>query len=507
MNKTVKRVSAMLLAALLSASMLTACGGKTTSSAGSTGSTSSAETQTETKKDPVTLNVWMMNSQGTADAQVTEALNNLQSVKDLNLTINFTKTQAGSNYTQSVGLALAAEDPCDIVFDAAWITYNQRVAEGAYADITDEIEKHTALKEAIPEQNWNGVKIHDKIYCVPTYKEAATSWGFLLPTEILTKHNIEASSVKTLDDMTNVLKQAVADGRYGFMAYATGTTIARMAAAIQHDVITEYLTYVDYSDPTKVVNWYATEDFKKFAHLMRSWYEQGIIPENVATKDNYNDVSENSDLRGAEAHNYSPLNEVYTSKSYGIPFSYIPMADAYINTGTVAGSLYAVTSKCKYPDRAVDFLEAWNTKSEIKNMICYGLEGVTYDLVDGQVDTSKYPNHMQLWSAQNWSCGNEYISYTEVGEPKDKWEQYKAWNEAAKVSPLLGFAYDPSTTNSTITACKAAVTERLASLCNGLYEDVDAKIDELNQALEMNGMKELLADTQKQLDEFYATKK
>jgi ABC-type glycerol-3-phosphate transport system substrate-binding protein len=52
--------------------------------------------------------------------------------------------------------------------------YNNFVRLGAYADLTDMLTADApALKSAIPDMLWDGVRINGKIYAVPTYKDSS----------------------------------------------------------------------------------------------------------------------------------------------------------------------------------------------------------------------------------------------------------------------------------------------------------------------------------------------
>ena len=136
----------------------------------------------------------------------------------------------------------------------------------------------------------------------------------------------------------------------------------------------------------------------------------------------------------------------------------------------------------KIPIARFAFLEVWNTVPAVNDAICYGVEGLTYNLVDGQVEL--VPDSYEMWGGQNWTTGDSFISYTLVGETKDKWDVYLAWNESAKVDPLLGFNYDSTDTSAEVAALNAALAEYLNGVpVFGMVDDIDASIQALNDAL------------------------
>lgn len=172
-----------------------------------------------------------------------------------------------------------------------------------------------------------------------------------------------------------------------------------------------------------------------------------------------------------------------------------------------AGWINCVNAKSKNVDRAVRFLEVWNTDPTVKNTITFGIEGVTYDLVDGQLDFSKYPDHSEFWRGDTTRLGNQMISYTTVGEPKDKWEKFLEYAKDARRVPTSGFFFDKTNVTNEMTALGAMTSEYQAVLCSGTDADYEATYEKFITALRNNGLPKVIAEAQKQLDAFYASQK
>lgn len=483
-----RKLSTMGLACLMALVMLNACCGFALAE----------------ELEPVELTVWLNDAVGTADQEVTDYINNLEEIKALNVTIHFRKAISGEDNAQAIGLALSSGEPCDIVFDAMWKSYLLRVSEGAYIDLAPYLEKYTALKEAIPQTHWDAATVNGGIYAVPTYKEAATQWAVYLPTSFVEANDIDVSAVSGLSDLTNILQMVVDDGRPGMMVTYDNENLVSMSRF--HDfssVAANGTVVVNREDPTVAVNYFETEEFRAFCELMKLWNESGYFVDDLVTRENYDEFEDES-MRGMSTVSYSPQNEIIQSTNAGYPMTPIPVTDAFVETGACMGSAFCVTSQCENPDRAVAFLEVWNTVPAVKNAICYGVEGLTYNLVDGQVEL--VPDSYELWGGQNWTTGNSFISYTLVGETKDKWDVYLAWNESAKVDPLLGFNYDGANTSAEVAALSAALAEHLGVLQFGMVDDIDASIQALNDALYASGLETVLEDAQEQLDAFFASK-
>lgn len=80
------------------------------------------------------------------------------------------------------------------------------------------------------------------------------------------------------------------------------------------------------------------------------------------------------------------------------------------------------------------------------------------------------------------------------------------YNESAKVSPAYGFIFDSSNVANEVTACTNVVQQ----YCNSVEEngsvDVDSAIAELNKALKEAGIDTVIAEKQRQYDEFLSNK-
>lgn len=504
-----KRIFSILIAGMIAIGTLAACNSGTTSSvaSGSSEATNSTASKEDTL-DPVTLNIYMRDSAGSDDNVVAEAISNLDAVKALNVTVKMTKNPQGNDYAQASTLALSSGEDIDILFDAAWLAYSSRVNGGAYADISELLNtKYTKLKDTLPEALWKAATVKGGIYCVPTYKEIGESYGLYVPADFAKENNFDTSKVTKLSDATELLELLVSKGHAGFMVTYGDTSLDRQAMLPEYDVVDgNYSIVLGRDDGAKVENYFTTQNFADYCKLMKSWYDKGLIAKDVLTKEDYKDIENDATKFGMTSLGYAPQAEAAFKISNGFDVTYMPISGVYATTNNCLGSVWAVSAKSKNIDRAVAFLEAWNTDPAVKNMITYGIEGKHYDLVDGQVDRTKYEHWDEAWYCGNWASGNNYISYTTVGETKDKWDVYKQYSDSAINSQLLGFSFDTSKVEGEYAAVSAVIKEYLPLLSVGVVDDVDAKIKDFNSALNAAGMETLVQEAQTQVSAFQASK-
>lgn len=79
-------------------------------------------------------------------------------------------------------------------------------------------------------------------------------------------------------------------------------------------------------------------------------------------------------------------------------------------------------------------------------------------------------------------------------------------NDNAKTSRILGFNLDRDPIKIQLANCASVLSEYEGQLTEGLVENTDAFIDEMNAKLKTAGVDEIVAEVQRQIDEWLANK-
>ncbi len=501
MGKNLNKVLAMILAAFLLSGLAAGCGTAPASNTPSASSSSSASpsggSSGKSELEPVTLRVFFGDTVAPDVPKVAAEVSKITQEK-LNATIEFVMFGAGE-FNEKIPLLIASNEQMDIGFDAGWIDYVGRSKNGAYYDIAPLLETVAPkLKETIPELLWEGAAVNGGIYGVPTYKELAEQWALYAEKDFLESKGIDPASIKSLTDAEVILKACKEEGRAGFMVTKTGSHMS-LASLTEYDMIggdRAGLAAVSKTEGQTVVNYFETENYKNFVYLMKDWYDKGYIAQDVVTRENYDEFTKNGNQRyGLGLVSYSPLNEVGQSKNYGKELIPMPVTPITTTNGSTTGSLNCIYAKSKNPERALQFLELWNTEPQVKNLITFGIEGVHYKLVDGKVE--QVADISKIYFNQNWRTGNMFISYLLAGEPDDKYDQYLAFNEKAVASQTLGFQPDTAAIDDKMVACKAVITEYNDLLKLGVVNP-DEILPKFIQALKDAGSDDIVGELQKQ---------
>ncbi len=506
-----KRILALLLAAIMVLS-LAACAGKTTTEeqkpadpqpettepADETKTEPAAEEpETTTEEEPVLLRVWFLEHYAGDEQLVSDYINSLPQVQEIGVKVEICKW----NWDMSnLNLQLAGDEQMDIGWDSGTDFIN-RVDMNAYVDLTPYLENDPDFYNAIPESLWTGTSLNGGIYGVPTYKEMGEQWALTVDKEVLEKTGIDYTTIKTWADAEPLLA-AMKEQGLGSMYIANYREGLKVGLFNTFDFTPYFLGVIRRATGEKVENLYETQEFKDLIYMMYDWNQKGYIPEEGLT-DMGNWISTQHELY----HNfclrytgYAPYSEkTYLNEGYDVQCMFLE--DPVITNDATRGSIFGIYQKCEHPEKAYEFLKLWNTDPEVKNAIAFGVEGVDYNLVDGQVEAIPDAAHCTM----NWASGNVMISYTTVNEPKDKYEQYEIWNQSAVDACDLGIVYDFSSVSDKVTTCTAVLDEYLYPLILGFVEP-ESGIAQLQQKLKDAGIDDVIAVQQAQYEAFLANK-
>ncbi len=337
-----------------------------------------------------------------------------------------------------------------------------------------------------------------------------TGGGYLIAKDDLeaAKLNYEDGQIITLDDLDTIfaaIKEAKPDvlpcGVIGSVDRANSTFISdSLGVSVNSGVVIGL-------DSTKVVNMYATEEYKNYLKHVRSWYENGYTLKDAATTDtSLEDLVASGGMSGYFSDCTMGL-KVQLEQKTGREFVRLLFQEPFImaQTGSM-GSFMTIPVTSKNPEGAMRFLNLMYKDSRIVNLLLWGIEDVHYVMVDREqniialpegVDTTNNPYAYGLGL-----FGNQDDAYAMGGSTK---EADDAWTEIAlgRRTKGYGFCYDASNMTDKITAIDAVIQEYVPALTTG-SADLESTYASFIDKLEANGMNELVADKQAQFDAWLA---
>lgn len=403
------RVTSILSSLLIAAFAMSSCSGPQAVEGSSEASqddtsSSSASAESETSgtaitDEPVTL-TYYVDALGNCVIQSFNDNVAYQEVeKRLNINLEFQHAAQGQ-MAEQLGVMIASRDLPDIV-DGFFYSNgpDAAVEDGIIYELNDLVVDNApdflALLESDPEIMRQTITDSGMIYCFPCLqpKEEPAWRGVSIRLDILNELGLEKPA--TLGELEEA---CIAMKDYG-VTYPISISIKNNTTYSGDSLFVSAFGiganwYLDLN--TREVKYGPMQDeYLEFLTLMNKWYEEGIMdPEyNTRTGDDRNTLIANGDIAVFEM-GYGPTSNCQMNGEAQNPdFLLEPLSPLPLNEGETVqarnmnpinkGNETVITTNCQNPEVAARFLNYGYTE-EGTMLYNYGVEGVSYTMVDGE---------------------------------------------------------------------------------------------------------------------------
>ncbi len=415
-----------------------------------------------------------------------------------------------STFSQQMALVLAEGEKVDLVTIPN--DFMTMLAEDQLLDMTDYLEVYgQGILEAV-DTFISGTMRDDRIYGVTVMGGKATSAQFMMRSDWLLETGIDVGQIIPAEDVfptdesldtVEAIFASVMKNHPEAQIFVTSSGESNMKYLICYDSMGDSLGVIMNGDNYKVVNLYATEEYRRVVELAIRWNNLGYMMDDAAMN-----TSASSDIL-MTGNAFCDLAvtqqgvEAQYKQSTGYDFTAVQMNLPMLYTGQNVQFVNSLPTCCQEPEAAVEFLNLMYTDPQVVNLLAYGVEGLHYRFMpDGTVD---YPEGMTGQNSpypciQTWMFGNTLLDYVKVGNVPDLYEIQARANDTARRSTAFGFIYDNTSVLSQVTACERIVEQYEQGLLTG---ELDIKmLDEFNDKLEDAGINQIIQEKQRQLDEW-----
>lgn len=512
-----KKILALVLALVMVAAMFTACGKSdettTTGPATNNGETTTPVENNDTTTAPesnnndevVTLMWYSVGGGQPVNADAWLAQINPYLEEKIGVNLQFSVTNWGE-WADVRSVTVSTNQPYDIMFTDMG-TYASDVALGAFADLTELLDSHTALKNFLPESFWDAVTIDGKIYAVPAYKDSSMTNFFVWDADVAQQYFPGYKDVHELADLTEGLK-AIYDAT-GNAPLGLGKDGISAIAGNKYDGLCAGLGALGVSytaGDNKVVCPFEQDDVMNELRLLHQWYQAGYINQDCATLDNppkYSVVGIAQGWPDAARTTWGPNRGVSPYTNEAVNCEAIKWEDTVISNDTIQGSMLCVSSSSQHPDKAMDLIELVNTDSYVRDLLYYGEQGVNWEYVEENGEQRVHKINTD-WTWSGYTQGTFMNVTLEEGTDFNYWvEEVAVQNENAVASPALGFAFNTSSVSDKLAACTAVFENYKSVLFTGSM-DPDVVVPQMMEEMRANGFDDIVAEAQAQFDAFLA---
>ncbi|SDW47956.1 ABC transporter substrate-binding protein [Paenibacillus sp. CF384] len=503
-----RRMLTLMSAIALSAGLLTACGANSNVNDGmkASGSTNaSANTSANTSKEkPYTIDIMMVGDAKTEDTEkVSEAVSAITE-KLINADVNITRVGFGS-FQKQANLALTSGEKMDLFLTFA-LDISTLANNGEIMPMTKFLESHGQdIMNDLSEGDRRAVSVNNEIYSIPTAKEKATNYGYIMLKDVADEIGLTPEAVTNYDQLEAFLVKA--KNLHPDM-YPIGVDFTNVYRPNSEDNLGTGAGVIDaLGTSTKVVNQIEMTGYKDFVNHMYKWSQAGLTLPDAAN----NSESEVSLFKAGKImgsfRGLNPGNTDDLAKQSGKQFVVIPLNKPFSVTGHVSGLGYALASGSKNPEKAIEFLNLTHTNKEISNLLTNGIEGQHYVFLDKDKGIIDYPQGIDSsttgYSSLPWAAPDAAITYLWKGEPEDKWQVLQDYNSSAHQSPGKGFRFDPTSVANEITMVSNVDAKYALALETGILNP-ETTLPKYMDELKAAGVDKIIAEKQKQLDAWLA---
>ncbi|WP_040952831.1 extracellular solute-binding protein [Gorillibacterium massiliense] len=516
-----KRTAVLLLAMTLVFSLvLGACSKKSDSSSTDKASTApaagtTAPTKSDKPQEEVTLKFYFGGDKKSATDEVWSQISDYVKKKGLN--VKFDLSFIPFNDFKDKMLVMAASgDKWDMNFDGDWLSYKQMAAKGSYMALNDLLPQYAPnLYKKYQDQGTLGAATVDgKIVGLPwtmkmNQRQFATWRADLVDKANL---NIPKDSVKTIDDVDNLLRQ-LRDAYPNEKINRGGPLPIYMIRDEWVDMNFHGLGFY-LNDPKITIQAVEQQPFyKDTAIKAKQWYDEKLINRDamIDKTDGASEWRNGKTMFTLTSHEWISADPGFSDPSFKLNSSLIYPDKKQINR-TALANVVAINANSSHPDLVLRFLDMIETDQTLYDLVQYGIEGKTYKL-DG--DTAIYPDGMTTttsnymeWGGQ-WAFWKPQYMRPTMTYPKDFWvhEAEFASQPINVNSPIDGLFISEDNMKNELAKRDQASDENSKPIEFGNVKDPEKAVADYIEKQKKNGIDKIIAETQRQVDAYLASQK
>lgn len=361
------------------------------------------------------------------------------------------------------------------------------------------LDKYPELVEKFTDLEWAGCMYNGERYAIPgVWRSFDIVMSYILGrTDVMNAVGYEEFPA-TVDEFVTMLEkeQEYILDETGIKAY-TWMHQNQDTAHWLHRTYDSYPFYVENSlglvmakqDGT-IESFYESEEFKKDCEVYYDMYQKGLINPDVLNMD-YQVKFDHVEL-GAFLPSQAGFNPNYATvikNNTGIDTSidwYELNPEKPEMIYTFVQNINAISSTAEDPETPLKFLNWLYSSDENHDLYHYGIEGVHYNRIDDtHIEMICGDDGQPLYDMGTWQTG--YIPYMDysVTDPQNHidYMNYKAENYV--VSPIAGFAFDPTPVATELTNLQTELMASIYPIKMGLVpyeENIDDAIAKLKAA-------------------------
>lgn len=426
---------------------------------------------------------------------------------------------------------LSGDDNVDLIATATdWLFGWENAQKGAFLPLTEEMLKTHAPKtwaQVEADGHWDLTKLDDgNIYFMPedNYTQY-TNHGFFYRGDWAREAGIENGDITKFEEFTKYFEWVKANKPEAYPWDAAGANEAALTGYIQGHTDFQTLQQITAgnffpfhtteANPYTVTSWYMEGDaLIEAAKLAKTWNDMGVWREDVLNYDG--DVRENmyAGLSGTDQHHTQTyltqiVNNMNTKQPGSDPkFFYWGKENGNFFKDIFTHGAMAVSANSRNPEKALEVYDLLRNDKELYMLFNYGIEGEDYIIgADGVLSRPEGwdSSTMDLGTDYWWGRMDEFEPVRTTDAP-NKAEVIAELDAVAKDYTYSTLIINKPAVESTLAAMAGVLSEYIAQLQYGKFDDPAAAVAEMRQKLNDVGYEEARASIQADMDAWKAAR-
>ena len=421
------------------------------------------------------------------------------------------------NLANETSLAVSSGEKLDLSL-SLYSGVGSLVSSGTIMELDDLLDEYGQDILDICGDQMSGGTYDGQQYAVPIAYLEGEDMAFIARKDILDKYNIKIDENKyyTIDEIEDIfatVKAGEGDSFY-IMAGGYSNTDLPLGALYSMDDLGGGcgLVFANDESSDEIVNYYASDMYKEYAERMYDWAQKGYYSPDASTT---TEVS-NTQIASGKYLGCFLNDSVVTAKDVaaqtGTEMVSIKSNQAIKRSSNYQSTLWSIPTTCENPEKTMEFLNLLYSDAELDNLLMYGIEGTSYEIVDQDENgTVIQPvDGKAATDVPDWSTfgvfGNRLSWYVTAPNTTSTNKELKEFSDkVTKESPALGFVCNFDNVSTEYSAVNSVIAQYRGILNTGSIDPV-VELPEFLNALDAAGIDKVLEEVQSQYTEWKAEK-
>lgn len=264
------------------------------------------------------------------------------------------------------------------------VNYTACADSGQLYPMDDLIEKYgQGIIEQLGWDNINCGCVGGELFGLTEGRDLAASYGFAYRLDLAEKYNLDMDSVKTLEDLHDVLVTIKENEENCWpVAISAGENIRAWGWDSLGDEMVNLGVLPDMATDTTVVNLYETEQYKNLVTTMYNWMQEGLIQADAVNTTETATTLMDAGTGFGTFTNLKPYYAEENNANLKNPIGTVELVPALATTDRVTMGLWSIAGSCEHPEAAMKTLNELYSNPELSNLYMYGIEGVHYEVIE-----------------------------------------------------------------------------------------------------------------------------